>query len=221
MSIETSVTNPRWQPGDTVVLRYITRDGRPGMAWPYRVVEDRDDLVALFIPRGATYKNWHTTPGSSERRLVDAHWRHNVLRLMFPWQIYSIWLFWRAEDDGRFSGYYVNFEEPFRRTPIGFDTNDHTLDIVVTPNLRWTWKDDEQFTQRVQQGIYHPDFEVEVRAEAARLIGVIESRGAPFSDGWERWTADDGWPAPLLPPTWNQEPATVWDRSRWAYLSTR
>ena len=39
----------------------------------------------------------------------------------------------REDEGGRFSGYYVNFEEPYRRTGIGFDTNDHTLDILVTP----------------------------------------------------------------------------------------
>ena len=33
----------RWQPGDEIVLRYITRQERPGMSWPARVVEDRDD----------------------------------------------------------------------------------------------------------------------------------------------------------------------------------
>jgi len=27
----------------------------------------------------------------------------------------------------------VNMEEPFRRMMLGVDTNDHTLDVMVTP----------------------------------------------------------------------------------------
>ena len=80
----------RWQPGETVVLRYITRDGRPGMAWSYHVVEDRDGLIALHIPRGSTYKRWQPAPlaevagYSAARRLDDTVWRRDVLRLMGP-----------------------------------------------------------------------------------------------------------------------------------------
>ena len=38
------------------MLRYLTMDGRIDVAWPCRVVEDRDDLVALFVPAGAIYR---------------------------------------------------------------------------------------------------------------------------------------------------------------------
>ena len=212
---------PRWQPGDSVVLRYITRDGRPGMAWPCRLVADRDDLVALYIARGTTYKAWQNPPVVPERRLVDSEWRRDVLRLMFPGRGYSIWLFWQAEEERRFSAYYVNFEEPFRRTAIGFDTNDHTLDIMVTPDLQWTWKDSDDFDDRIRQGVYSAEFAAEVRADAARVISAIEARHPPFADGWERWSPDSAWTAPRLPPTWNTIPATLWDRRQWAYLSTR
>jgi predicted RNA-binding protein associated with RNAse of E/G family len=212
---------PRWQPGETVVLRYITRDGKPGMAWPCRLVADRDDLVALYIPRGTTYKAWQNPPAVAERQLVDAEWRRDVLRLMFPNRGYSIWLFWQAEAERRFTTYYVNFEEPFRRTAIGFDTNDHTLDIVVTPELQWSWKDDALFDDRVRQGVYSAEFAAAVRAEAAQVIGAIEARRSPFCDAWEQWLPDSSWAAPYLPVNWNTVPATLWDRRQWAYLSTR
>ncbi|MCA9856986.1 MAG: DUF402 domain-containing protein, partial [Dehalococcoidia bacterium] len=133
------MTEARWQPGDEVVLRYITRQERPGMSWPARVVEDRDDLLALFIPNGAVTKQWRGVRDSMgqpvTRELVDIPWRRDTLRLMYPGEDYSIWLSWRDEDGERvFHGYYINVEEPFRRTPIGVDTNDHTLDVVVQPD---------------------------------------------------------------------------------------
>ncbi|MEE8336677.1 MAG: DUF402 domain-containing protein [Dehalococcoidia bacterium] len=213
----------RWQPGETVVLRYITRDGRPGMAWPYHVVEDRDDLLALHIPRGAIYKRWQPAPLAevagyrAARRLNDTVWRRDMLRLMFPGQHHSVWLFWSEDGERRFSTYYINMEEPFRRTSIGFDTNDHTLDVVVTPDRAWRWKDEEEMTERVELGVYSAEFAEAVRAEGERVIATLERRGSPFSDGWEQWTPDSGWGLPELPEGWDEVPSTLWERRVWAY----
>lgn len=205
----------RFQTGDTVALRYITRDGQPGMSWPYTVVRDSDELVALYIPEGATYKNWSNSP---TRHLADAHWRRDTLRLMYPGAAHSIWLSWDRNEAGRsLHGYYVNFEEPFRRTPIGFDTNDHMLDIVVEPDLTWSWKDADDFDRRVATGVYGAEFAAWVREQAKPLIEAIESRATPYCDGWEEWVPDPGWALPALPAEWNTVPATLWERRHWAY----
>lgn len=213
-------TRRRWQPGDLVVLRYLTmRESLPGMSWPCRVVADRDDLVALYVPEGTTFKGWSNVDGV--RRLVDTRWRRDTLRLMFPGRGHSIWLTWEGGAERRFTGYYVNMEEPFRRTAIGFDTNDHMLDVVVAPNLTWTWKDEEVMADRVRQGVYSPEFAAEVRAEAERVVAVLEANGSPFCDGWDRWTPDPTWEIPLLPPDWDSAPPVVWDRKDWAYIGAR
>lgn len=218
-----SVGSPCWQPGDTAVLRYITtHDGQPGTTWPGRIICDRDDLVALFIPRGTTYKNWLPHWAAPDRHLADAHWAGDIVRLLFPGRWHSVWVLLQAFDGTRrFRGYYVNFEEPFRRTTIGFDTNDHSLDIVVAPDLTWSWKDEDDFERRVRQGIYAEAFATEVRAEAARVIAAIEARATPFSDGWERFTPDPAWELPVLPTTWATEPVARWERWRWAYPSAQ
>jgi predicted RNA-binding protein associated with RNAse of E/G family len=134
---------------------------------------------------------------------------------MFPGQAHSVWLTWQP--DGAFVGYYVNLEEPFRRTAIGFDTNDHTLDIVVTPDLRWSWKDQQLLEEQARRGDYSAELIDEIREEAAAVIGTIEAKGAPFSDGWEKWKPDPGWPTPHLAPNWNRQPPVLWERRRWAY----
>ena len=75
----------RFEYGENVVLRYITRfDSRAGMSWPYRVVEDQDDLVALYIPKGAQYARWGRppAPGAPRGPLELDGWRRDVLRLM-------------------------------------------------------------------------------------------------------------------------------------------
>lgn len=209
--------SPRWNPGDSVVLRYLTRTGEPGMSWPFRVVEDGPERVALFIPAGATYMRWGSPGG--RRELVAGQWRRDVLRLMFPGAPYSVWLQWEA--DGAFRGFYVNFEEPFRRTAIGFDTNDHTLDIVVEPDHRWRWKDSDEFDERVAGGIYSREFAEHVRDAAAVFPDAIERHEPPFDDTWAEWRPDAAWPVPELPPGWRHEPPALWDRRRWAYLDSR
>jgi len=213
-----------WNAGETAVLRYITRDGPPGMSWPYTVVADREDLLALFIPKGPRYNRFRRLPPEEARalgytrQLADEVWRRDVLRLMYPGAHHSIWVFWEHENGERcHTAYYVNMEEPFRRTAIGFDTNDHTLDIVVTPDLEWRWKDEQELAERVEQGVFPADFADFVRAEGERVIEQIERRGSPFGDGWGEWEPDPGWRTPALPPEWDQEPPVLWDRRHWAY----
>jgi len=211
----------RWQRGDCVTLRYLTRDGRPGMAWPFTVVLDTEDLVALFIPAGSVYKRWGAD-GDGRRALVDAAWRDDVLRLMFPGRGYSIWLFWRViEGERRAAYYYVNMEEPFRRSEIGFDTNDHMLDIVVEADLSaWRWKDADEFDARVRGGIYGSEFAAALRAEAEDVVACIEQRGSPFCDGWAAWLPDSSWLAPTLSEHWDTATPVTWPRATWAYLDT-
>lgn len=199
--------------GNDIVLRYITRDGRPGMTWAGRLVQDRAELVALYLPKETPHKRWMAD--ASGRELADSHWFANTLRLMFPGRAHSVWLTWRP--DGDFVGFYVNLEEPFRRTPIGFDTNDHTLDIVVTPDLNWSWKDEELLADQGREGNYSTGLIEEIRREAASVITAIESHGSPFNDGWEKWKPDPAWPTPRLVGTWNTQPAAPWERRLWAY----
>ena len=111
----------------------------------------------------------------------------------------------------------MNFEEPFRRTPIGFDTNDHTLDILVAPDFAWSWKDRDDFEALVASGHFSEEFGDELRASGERAVQAIESRAAPFSDGWETWMPPAEWPVPKLHPRWRDEPANLWPRREWAY----
>ena len=53
---------------------------------------------------------------------------HGTLMLRRPGDRYSIWVFWDG-DEREFECWYVNFEEPYRRSKIGIDTLDHELDL--------------------------------------------------------------------------------------------
>ena len=210
----------RFAVGEAVAVRYITPAGRPGMSWPYRVVQDSDDLVALFIPAGALHKRWAVVDGV--RQLADQPWRRDTLRLMFPGALSSVWLHWKWVDGQRvFESYYVNMEEPFRRSPIGFDTNDHMLDVVVAPDLSWEWKDEDVLADRLAQGFYSEEFAAAVRSEGERVIGKLERRESPFGGDWAAWTPDPAWAIPELPAGWDTIEPILWEGRAWAYIGQR
>ena len=47
----------------------------------------------------------------------------------------------------------MNFEQPLRRTPIGFDTFDQKLDLIVMPDGAYRWKDEDELEQAAALGL--------------------------------------------------------------------
>ena len=213
------------QPGDVVALRHITTDQRIEMAWPCRVAQDADDLLALFIAAGSQFKAGPKRSAAEKRAspksAAPAHeytWRNDTLRLMFPGACHSVSLFWETSGaTRRLLRYFVNMEEPFRRTAVGFDTQDHTLDVVVTPDLACTWRDEAELESHVALGFYTRDLATAARAEGQRVIDAIARGNHPCLHGWAQWSPDPGWQVPTIPAAWATAPATSWELRRWAY----
>jgi predicted RNA-binding protein associated with RNAse of E/G family len=195
-----------WASGETVALRYI-RYGQVRRASPHLVVRDDGDLVVLHIPVGAQAKTAvsdgpATGPirGQADREweLQDLTWHsYRVLRLMRWGERHSLELFWHEESD-EFAGWYVNLQEPLRRSPVGFDTDDLVLDIWVEPNGVWEWKDEDELEEAVRLGRFTPAEAAAVRAEGERVIAA-----RPWPTGWEDWKPDPSWPVPELPEGWD------------------
>lgn len=98
-----------------------------------------------------------------------------MLELRRPGDAYSVVHFWRGEN-GAFTCWYVNLEEPFRRTPIGFDSSDQELDIVVLPDRSWFFKDWDLLDQHVARGRYSPELVATIRAEGLRIGAELDAR---------------------------------------------
>ena len=223
--------------GDVVVLRYITTDGRIEMCWPCRVVEDRYDLLALFIAAGSPYKAGPKKTAAEKRRQPrlplppdEYGWRNDTLRLMFPGRSHSVSISWStargridksvpgpAAEPRRLLKYFVNMEEPFRRTLVGFDTQDHTLDIEVTPELAWRWRDEQELANHVTEGFYTADLARAARSEGERAIEAIRARDHECLRGWPEWSPPPEWRVPSFVEGWDTTPPTLWDRRDWAY----
>jgi hypothetical protein len=175
-------------------------DGRVWRAQACRIVEETAELIALWIPRGTSTflpidregrriripgDDWELEPVES--------WMRDAVCLARPGRAHSIYVFWR---DGEFEHWYVNFERPLQRTPIGFDTFDEKLDLIVRPDGSYEWKDEDEFEQAAALRLVDADA---VRAEADRVLEEW-----PFPTGWEDWRPDPAWPVPQLPAGWER-----------------
>lgn len=215
--------------GDVVALRYITTDGRIEMCWPCRVVEDSAELLALFIAAGSPYKAAPKLT-AEQKRTAPRHdvpptervWRADTLRLMLPGRSHSVLLFWSNDgSERRLQKYFVNLEEPFRRTAVGFDTQDHTLDIEVTPELEWRWRDEAELASHVAHGFFTAELAAAARTEGARAIETLLRGEHPCTHGWPAWRPAADWRVPGFVSDWDSAPRTLWDRRLWAYTDAQ
>lgn len=208
-------TQSYFEPGQPVVLRY-RRNQPADVVMPVRVVEDGPTHVALYTAPGTHLKGQATVDGQKLTRetsflerermigdLTDFTWRRNhVLQLIRPGEARSHWLLW-SEADWSLRAYYVNLQAPLQRTAMGFDTADYLLDLDVTPDLEWSWKDLEEVEIARAHGLVENEILDRMEAEGVQAIADIEARAWPFNAGYETWRPDPAWDVPTLPDGWN------------------
>jgi hypothetical protein len=173
------------------------------------VVRDEPDLVALYWPAGTPdiVPRERVTPqqlvSADQLDLVERLWVDtDVLMLATPGAAHAVYAMWEHGHTS-FRCWYVDLQEPLRRTPIGFDTMDHLLDIVVSPDRsEWRWKDENEFAEAVAIGVFALEEARAIRAEGERVIGLLETNESPFCDGWESWSPPPQWGIPGLPEDW-------------------
>ncbi|TMB68286.1 MAG: DUF402 domain-containing protein [Chloroflexi bacterium] len=196
-----------FSPGDPVIVREVWQ----GKIWTVRaltIVRDEPDLLVLYQPAGAPWKRPHSLNGRPIR-LPDQPWQlhddampEDALRLILPGQAHSVLLIWRKQWE--LLCWYINLEEPFRRTPLGFDYMDQTLDIVVEPDMSsWRWKDEDEFEEAQAKGIYSRKQALEIRIEGERALERLLFRKPPFDERWEDWRPDPAWAKSAIGGGWH------------------
>jgi len=207
----------RHAPGEQVLVQEIWRD-EVWAARPMTVVQDRDDRVALWFPKGTRWKA-PTVPSTRPREasraerlatclacgewvFADAEWDVSTLVLVRPGEWHAVWVSFL--EDGAQWGWYVNLQEPLRRTPLGFETMDLVLDVVIDLDGAWRWKDEDELATFVERGVFDDALAAHVREEGLRVVGRAERNESPFDEGWPDWLPDPTWPLPELPETWDK-----------------
>jgi len=163
-----------WLAAGTPVLRAARADGR----------DKRDDKATLFtaeaVQEVGTWTDYH------------------VLRIAPTGRSWSAWAFF-AEHTSRFSGWYVNLEEPHVRDEHAVYTSDHVLDLVIEPDGTMARKDEDELAFAIVQGRYDAATAAAIEADAAEVEAIVGDWGPPFCDGWEHFRPDPAWPIPGLP----------------------
>ena len=131
------------------VAAHIALYSHPGTRIVTRVIENR---YSLSVPERIGLYIQMLDPSLGELRDVTTSGNH-VLTLTRPNSWHSVWLFWSP--DWQFKTWYVNFQSPLRRLRRGVKIHDYALDIVVRPDMSWSWKDVEEFEELIDNVIPH------------------------------------------------------------------
>jgi hypothetical protein len=204
-----------FKPGRLILHRNV-RHGRIGWVRPARVISDDERGLALWIDRGTPVASEVAADGRGMRAMPFAEWITMRYELhVGPWlgppllkflparAAHSVW--WFRDENGRFAHWYVNLEEPGVRwddgTIAGVDVVDQDLDVVIDPDRRWRWKDEEEFAERLAfPEHYWVRDEASVRAEGERVIKLAEAGIFPFDGTWCDFVPDPGWQSPATMP---------------------
>ncbi|NMC86099.1 MAG: DUF402 domain-containing protein [Anaerolineaceae bacterium] len=200
---------PLFTSGTQVTLRGVGK--KVFWAFPTIVVQDTSELIALYLPAGVFGKNVEHRPTPIELlspeniHIVDCQWsRTDVLMLIVPGEAFSIYLMWKSGTKD-LDCWYINLQEPIRRTRIGFDTMDNMLDIVVHPDMsEWRWKDDDEFIEAEKVGLYSSEEAHEIWAEGEKALKLLTQDRQLFYLKWKTWQPNTEWGIPMLSPLWNE-----------------
>lgn len=179
-------------------------------ACPGIIVQDTPDLIAIYCRAGTPnmVPDKRSTPQDlllNNIRLIPHHWTDtDVLRLVKPGSAHTVEVMWEAGHK-KLRCWYVNLQEPLRRTKIGFDSMDRLLDIVISADRStWHWKDEDEFSEAVAVGVFSPEEARTIREEGKHVIELLLTRQSPFYDGWENWRPPLNWAIPPLPEGWDE-----------------
>lgn len=212
----------RWPPGSTVVIRQH-RHGRFRAVTPMVLVEDRPDRTLLYVPRGTRFLAPADSSGRVTRSICEEvavrpdHWRdHAALHIVPDGAAFAVTVRWRRSFDD-FAGFYVNVQEPLRRTNIGFDSMDQTLDVLIAPDRsEIRVKDEDELDDAARHGFFSVTEVTEIRAAARTATEMVLGRVPPLDEPWHLWRPDPTWSAPQLPDDWGSVPLSP---SPWAAAS--
>lgn len=188
--------------------------GEIGFVFGGRVVLDNDDVAAVVQQMGDPVvrrvgarggpQGRSLLPGGWNGQREHSQWQHDpVVRLHPIGRAYSVIRSWK---DDHFVGWYVNLEQPWKRTEMGFDSRDDVLDVVGNDDLTTVaLKDEDELDFALDEGRLTLQDDAAIRRTADAARDDIEQRRSPFIDSaWHELDLPLGLPPVELPSGWDQ-----------------
>ncbi|WP_114853935.1 DUF402 domain-containing protein [Brachybacterium sp. YJGR34] len=215
---------PAHSPGTSVALRSIREfpDRSPAVSFAVAgtVLQDDEELaVVMTRPGSDRAARAGRRIGPRGRNVVAKGWDGSYS--LATWEGATVvrvhprghcWSLWRWHDGEDWTGgWYGNLEAPWRRTSIGFDTQDWALDVVAqgTPGptpLRVGLKDEDELAWYIEQGVISPELAAHTRALGDELCEILLRGEGLVAADWSRWAPpSDGEPT-TLPSEWRVLP---------------
>lgn len=204
----------RFAAGESIVWRSVDEQEREvHTVWPWTVVRDDAEGIVLHLPVGTVGKHRTGVHGGPRDRLTlkwdgghrDVTWHStNVVRLYRERDDFSIWI---ARDDATsaVAWRYINLEDPWRRTAIGFDSRDRYLDLWSEPESEdWQWKDEDEIAWLGEHGLLAPAQADDIRRSGERAVARIQAGETHLNPAWSSWRPDPSWRIPTIPPGWKE-----------------
>jgi hypothetical protein len=196
---------------DTLVFRQMWLE-RIWAAIPATVIEDRSEMISVYVAPGTifagpacTRQEYLRVAARGEWNLTYYEWaaQHDVWTSV-PGETCSIWTMW-TDPDWFHLGWKVNLQTPIKRTDIGFDTTDHVLDVVIGTDLNsWTWKDEDEFAEAIELGLFTISDSEHIRQEAMRVAKEALTSRREQLQRWVEWRPPAAWELPVLAGQWKE-----------------
>lgn len=177
---------------------------------------DGPDVAAVVQPTGSPImRRIAQRGGPNDRSFIPGTWdgsrrgstwdRSPVVRLHPIGRCYSVIRTWIAEER-RFDGWYINLEQPWARTTVGFDSRDDVLDVTLSDDLtEWRLKDADELEFAVEVGQFTSSEAEAIRNAARSAVEDVVGRRWPFDEtAWSRLIPHELLGSPSLPEHWDR-----------------
>jgi predicted RNA-binding protein associated with RNAse of E/G family len=185
----------RFQPGERVVIREVL-NGKVWTVRPVTVVEDSNEQFVSYLAPG-TLINY---PVGAEHGVksfsmwLSGEWELGEKTFHAPGMLRiaprgeSFEVFATIVPNEGVTSWYVNFQEPLRRGPHGFDTMDETLDLIVSRDCTsWHRRDEDELGLALSMGIYSAEHTERLLNTCAIVEEQLANKTAPWDRNWEDW----------------------------------
>lgn len=177
--------------------------------------DDDDAIVVASISGSGKAARTGARGGPRGRNVLDSQWDgsydlgvwdgETVVRVHRRGQCWSIWRFHDGHDWNQ--TWYGNLEAPWRRTAMGYDTQDWTLDVVAeglpgTPDWAVGLKDEDELEWFISQGVYSTEQAESIRQVGLALVDSLEHDGEAAREDWDLWVPSRELGPTLLPACW-------------------